>query len=331
MDFSSIPILASAIAIIISWALFAIFCGLIQEAFAQIKAERGRFMKNYMLLQLYDAPNDINWGDRLYLHGNIDLLSRAPDKPTSEISPRLFAETLVDITANAEMIKKDFSLVQSTITYQHPTLRYFKAATLLLKPSDMRTFFTQALNNAELSNKTPEGTIDEAKVYTSLVHHFEAWYIDFNSRMSLWYKKKIRVWLFFIGLVLGAILNVDSIQLFQHFSDQPATAKVMRNYYEKDTAALSALTNQLASTDVDRNIDSIRSDIKAYTSKMEMLIAEAKLPVGWQYSMFQKWPAENLISFWILKILGVLITGFAASFGAPFWFDLLKKIYSKKV
>jgi hypothetical protein len=33
---------------------------------------------------------------------------------------------------------------------------------------------------------------------------------------------------------------------------------------------------------------------------------------------------------WLFKIGGVLITGFAASYGAPFWFDLLKKIYQRK-
>jgi hypothetical protein len=29
---------------------------------------------------------------------------------------------------------------------------------------------------------------------------------------------------------------------------------------------------------------------------------------------------------WILKVLGLLLTGLAVSLGAPFWFDVLNKI-----
>lgn len=42
----------------------------------------------------------------------------------------------------------------------------------------------------------------------------------------------------------------------------------------------------------------------------------------------------GIIGFFIClfyKIIGYLITAFAASFGAPFWFDLLKKIITKKI
>jgi hypothetical protein len=62
MSFFNIPIINIALAIIISWALFAMLCSFAYEAFAQLKAERGRFMKNYILQQLQDFPNGINWG-----------------------------------------------------------------------------------------------------------------------------------------------------------------------------------------------------------------------------------------------------------------------------
>jgi hypothetical protein len=29
---------------------------------------------------------------------------------------------------------------------------------------------------------------------------------------------------------------------------------------------------------------------------------------------------------WVLKVVGVLLTGFAVSQGAPFWFDVLNKV-----
>ena len=75
MNLLDIPILSTAIAIIISWALFALFCSYVLEAWVQIKAERGRFMKNYLYQQLMDNSNGINWAEKIYSHGTIDLLS----------------------------------------------------------------------------------------------------------------------------------------------------------------------------------------------------------------------------------------------------------------
>jgi hypothetical protein len=33
-----------------------------------------------------------------------------------------------------------------------------------------------------------------------------------------------------------------------------------------------------------------------------------------------------IIGLWILKVLGIFLTSFAASLGAPFWFDVLSRI-----
>ena len=106
MDFlSSIPFLATAIAIVISWALFAILCSLAQEAAAQVIADRGRFMRTYLLKQLQDLPNGVNWAALLYLHGSIDMMSRADNKPTSYISPDLFAKTLIEVVGNSHLVQ----------------------------------------------------------------------------------------------------------------------------------------------------------------------------------------------------------------------------------
>jgi hypothetical protein len=53
------------------------------------------------------------------------------------------------------------------------------------------------------------------------------------------------------------------------------------------------------------------------------------LPIGWT-----GWDANvddprrmpDTVMAWVLKIVGVLLTAFAVSQGAPFWFDLLNKV-----
>ena len=60
MEFSSITILTTALSIVICRALFPMACSFIREAFAQMKAERGYFMKEDVYKQLQDLSNDIN-------------------------------------------------------------------------------------------------------------------------------------------------------------------------------------------------------------------------------------------------------------------------------
>lgn len=339
MNFDNMPIAATAISIVICWGLFAVFCGLVQECIAQLKAERGRFMKNYLLLQLQDAPNGINWATLIYNHGSVDILSRAPEKPTNDIPPHLFAETLVDVVGQSHIVQMHSKEVAATVTYQHATLRNFKIATLVLKPSDVMTFLGQALKSAELAASTANGITDESLLYKTLIENIEKWHSTFSDRLSLWYKKQVRQRLFLLGMVLALVLNIDSIQLFQVFNASPDSRKtIIENYkqnsskYELLAAHVDSLGKNRAANDTSiKNVAQSIDSVKAMLVSMNAVGQSADLPIGTQYNIFSNWKKENTIGFIVLKMLGILISGFAASFGAPFWFDLLKKVYSSKV
>ena len=65
---------------------------------------------------------------------------------------------------------------------------------------------------------------------------------------------------------------------------------------------------------------------QAYEKKIDSLSQSLKLPVGMGYSIIKR-SVRHAMSWneiWT-KLLGILISGFAASFGAPFWFNLLKR------
>lgn len=319
MNITSIPVISVAISVIICWALFAMLCSMLHEAIVQTKAERGRFMKTYLLQQLHDFPNDINWATLLYAHGSIDLLSRAIGKPTSSIPSNLFAKTLIEIVGQSQMVQRQKETVIDQVKYTQPLLQNFKIATLTLLPSDVVSFFKQAMADAELK-ATAGGITDEAKLYDALVQNIETWYNEFGSRMTLWYQKKTRVRLFFLGFIVALIINIDSVQLFSRFKTDPAARTVVQNYYRQNVDSLTKLsttiTDNTTKLQLSHTIDSLTKSIN--------------LPIGLEYNIFHHTPdKEDNNALW-LRILGLLITGFAASFGAPFWFDVLKKAYSAK-
>lgn len=354
MTFFSIPILATAIAIMISWALFAILCSLINEAFTSIKAERGRFMRSYLFRQLQDLPNGINWASLLYMHGPVDLLSRSMNKPTSSISPRLFAESIIEVVGNAHIVQtkvKELNIEkysQTGLNQNSPdnllkdinegkynnSVANFKLATQLLKQSDVVSFFKQAATNAELKAFNSEtGSLDYAQAYQSLLNNLEEWYKEFMDRLNVWYKKKIRLHLFVIGLVIGLIINIDSVQLFQFFNTSPLAREAVITFYQANATALSALANRVDSANNHTlppiAVDSLLKVSKAYVYQIDSLKRSTDLPIGFHYNIFHSFNNHGYYSL-LLKLLGVFISGFAASFGGPFWFEVLRKMYSKK-
>jgi len=321
MTLPDIPILSTAIAVVISWALYALFCSYILEAWVQIRADRGRFMKNYMYQQLMDKVNGVNWADGIYFHGTIDLLSRDPKKPSNDISPKLFAETLIEVVGSSHLVQSGIpSFNGPPVAYQSPLLRSFKYATLILNASDVVSLFRQGMNSAEVkASKDINGNINEAEINNYLVGYFENWFTEFTQRLTLWYKKKTREALFYLGVVIAIFINVDSLQLFNFYDNNPKAAADVARFYKAHPSWGSDTTSN--------------SEPNHLASTLDSLIKETKLPVGFQHSVFKDKAFRQYVksNWWLgaLKFLGILVSGFAASFGAPFWFELLKKATSK--
>lgn len=349
MNLTSIPIISIALSIIICWALFALLCSYTLETFVQVKAERGRFMKTFLLQQLQDFPNGINWASLLYMHGSIDLLSRSANKPTSDIPPRLFAETLIECVANSHVVSmlRDNAIRENQYTphYSNRLLNDFKIAATGLQQSDVVSFFRQALQSAELSVATSADKIPaEVEIYAKLVQNLEAWYSTFGDRMTLWYKKRTKKWLFYLGIFAAIAINVDSIELFVHFKSSPEARNAMISYYEKNKETLNAYADKLKTTadtvntaTDEREKDLIKRAKAVYalrdSLKLDSLVKSAELPIGWGTNRGFLTGEKDMSRYWIirllLKIAGLLLMGLAASMGAPFWFDVLKKLYSK--
>lgn len=334
MDLFFIPVVAVAISLVICWSLFSLICSFLHEAIMQIKGERGRFMKKHLFRQFYDQPNGVNWASMLYMHGTVDLLTGSVSNPTSEINARLFARTLVEVVGKAHITQINRARFASQLPYKSDLLNDFRVATLSLQQSDIVSFFQQSLNTAELSMR-PDGTADEQTVYNSLIDQIETWYKQLIERFSHWYKIRTRMRLFLLGTLLAILLNVDSIRLFQHFTSHPTSRQVMIEFYEENANRLNVQVKNVQNPAETREL---KAQLAIYSQQMDSLAAAAELPIGWKQNIFSSdtWKTEKENRFFwglllfLSKMSGYLISGFAASSGAPFWFDVLKKAYTTK-
>jgi hypothetical protein len=119
----------------------------------------------------------------------------------------------------------------------------------------------------------------------------EAWYDDVMDRVSGVYKRRAQVWLFFFALLVTAAAGADTL----HIAKTLSTDATLRSVVVADA-------NQLVTTD--KGVESVQGQLAPLNA------------------LFNP-PWEDWFGGW--ELIGLLLTAFAVSLGAPFWFDLLNK------
>ncbi|MEL6836584.1 MAG: hypothetical protein AAFP77_26525 [Bacteroidota bacterium] len=152
----------------------------------------------------------------------------------------------------------------------------------------------------------------------AFVKEMEYWFDEMMERASSWYRDKMKWWLFAVGLTLATIFNVDTIKTYQTISK----STTIQNFLAEAATQFEAQTDTIGGINFDKSIEESLDDLDASLQRFEEL--KSPLGLGWDESE----TGEQNLPWWLVKALGLLLTGIAVTFGAPFWFDLLKKILS---
>jgi hypothetical protein len=182
----------------------------------------------------------------------------------------------------------------------------------------------------------------------------ETWFNESMDRLSGWYKRKSTLLAFLIGLVLAAILNVDSVVLAEHLWKEPTLRQALVANATKFTQdnetlpeslggkspqdAVTFFNDQLAGISVPLGWNFEKIDLEPYEENGVIKYATCRLiPIGkhvvWGIQekdspntcqKISNTPSDT--AGWFLKVLGIILSAGAAAQGAPFWFDILKKL-----
>jgi hypothetical protein len=168
----------------------------------------------------------------------------------------------------------------------------------------------------------------------------EKWFDDSMDRVSGVFKRYSQWLALIIGLILATVLNVDSVDLTLYLWREPSVRQAL---------AENARTFELRQEELEANPEEALQNFRNQ-------FVGLSLPIGWGFTRVpssafyddqcQLFPRDDQ-SFGIpvigsnlciappnsnsqanlgLKVLGILITALAARQGAPFWFDLLKRV-----
>jgi hypothetical protein len=190
----------------------------------------------------------------------------------------------------------------------------------------------------------PEGTQQRAR------QNLEEWFNNSMDRLSGWYRRRAQTLAYAFAISLVLLFNIDTLSLAARLWQYPAA---------RNSAAEQALL--LASQNPGGITNPSLEQLHILEGRPDWL----SLPVGWmgvpvtfdsntaasgmcslnphsdmgllgipvlkKCYLITNMPAAQDVSGWILKILGLLITVIAAAQGAPFWFDVLKRLINIRI
>lgn len=290
-----LAILSIVIGLVFVLLLFSMLTSAIVEVYHAFKASRGNHLKDTLEMML--GPEK---AQRFLDHAYFKQLSSAT-KPTSTQKLPVWID------------KNTFSAILADI----------------LTPEGERIPIQERINNIEneqlrkVMNFLWRQSGDDVRVFQAKVEH---WFDEVMARAKEWFIDSTKWRLFFFGTILAAALNADTIQIYQSLS----TNAVLREQIASDAAGF---VNSADTSLVSRNSgvrDTTRkdtADARANFVKLKGMYSEhivSPLGLGWGQSQPATWWD------WLTKVVGWLITGVAVTMGAPFWFEMLKKLLALK-
>jgi hypothetical protein len=153
--------------------------------------------------------------------------------------------------------------------------------------------------------------------------NIEKWYDSGMERISGQYKRYIQLVTLGVALIIAIFVNADTINIATRLSYDASMRQALvaaAQEYAKtptDTSLQPNQTSQISYALVVQGCDTPECRVDETLGKIEQL----GLPIGWKTSEL-----PSTFGGWLTRALGWIITAFAISLGAPFWFDLLNKI-----
>ena len=174
-----------------------------------------------------------------------------------------------------------------------------------LPDEDLKNVLKQFLREAD-------NNVDEFKLKV------QGWYNNVMDRASGWYRRYTQKILVGVGFLIAVIFNADTLAIYERLESDPDTLQKVVNLAEdfvdsKDTLAVNAIADPKFEASLDKLKGLVDNQIETVRSP---------LGLGWKNVVWEE------VGWWdaVTKAMGWIVTALAVSLGAPFWFDLLRKL-----
>lgn len=285
-------ILEVAIGVVLAWLILSVGALEVQNIINALINRRAKFLEEALLDMFKDERSLV---EQFYAHPAIQALYKKnilgkKVKP-DYIPNKIFGEVALEIFL--DLGKEDARTAQAIANLETITQNEQLNYFIkrLLPDVDVETAAVKARNAYEKS--------------VIFKNNAETWFNETMEKASSWYAGRAKFIAFIIGVLLAGIFNVDSIQIVEQLWREPTLRQSL--------VAQAQTVNEAGQLELEGVAD------------LENYYEDLQLPVGWGGDNV---PVNG--KGWLLKVFGVLLSGLAAMQGAPFWFDVLRKLMNVK-
>ncbi|MEP7136919.1 MAG: hypothetical protein ABI904_18490 [Chloroflexota bacterium] len=290
-------ILQVAIGIIFVWVILASITSQIQEWAASIFRWRANMLED-AIAQMLGDPDLKN---KVYSHPLIKgLFTNQGKRKPAGIPQDKFALVLFDAVLNSGASAAE---VKSTFENLKKNVEALKNKG---ESEDLKKFAT-AMDTLLIGIE--EKADDTAQAITEARLRVESWFNNSMERLTGSYRRRIQIVGIVVGIVVSAAFNVDSLAIINALWKDPVVRQAVVLQADKLPAPDTQSTQTPSIEDIAKNV-----------TQLNVL----SLPVGWS--------SKNIptnAGGWAGKFFGILLSGMAAAQGAPYWFDLMRKLISR--
>jgi len=201
-----------------------------------------------------------------------------------------------------------------------------------------------------IMNSMPQTIWQKENELELIRDNIEEWFNNAMNRLTGWYKRRSLITTLLVGILLATIVNVDSINLISRLWREPDLRIAILSNIESiltqdnttilNVGQLSAIQQQFS--EISLPVGWLGSPSSPTSDQVTNLPESCTLFPRQENEIYgilisnQCYPIINSpqatdLTGWLIKLVGILISGAAASPGASFWFDILKKIINVRL
>lgn len=304
------------IGLVFVYLLFSTLVTLLVEYVSTLMRLRASNLKRIVARAL-DDDNLGKTSTVFYEHPLIKYLAESDNKKPSYISSDKFAKVVLDIIRTGGSI--DGLGQSSTLNDNRPISDAIKD-----------------VGGNDLGPKTRALLVSFAKEAGEDINEFgkrlETWFNETAERGQGWFNRKIKLVTLIVSFLVAVACNVDTIRIYKQLSSNSAlrteladnAGKILKNdslrLAMQNEGAKVVLHNDTISADTAYQI--ARTNLIGYYSN-QLKSNTNTLAIGWDKTGCEYFKGG---CNWFFVMLGWIMTAFAISLGAPFWFGILNKL-----
>ena len=315
MDLSTV--IQVAIGMFFVWIVLAIVTSQIQEWIASILKWRAHMLEDSIQTMLEDPKLK----QRLYNHPLIQGLhtNHGTRKPAG-IPPDKFALVLLDEVLDCGPKLQD---AKAGVVGAKTAFEQLKRNVESLKIADNDTGLQNFAKSLDTLLIGIEDKADDAThAITEARKRVEGWFDNSMERLGGAYRRRVQITGLIVGILVSAILNADSNAIVTALWKDPILRQaVVAQANQLRAPAPAATATPAPGAEEPQQPPEIQQIINTANQ-----LNITSLPIGWSKKTLPDDPWG-----WLGKVVGIILSGMAAAQGAPYWFDLMRKLVSRNV